>query len=99
MTSFEKKVYNTIKQIPKGKVSTYKQVAKAINSPNSSRAIGNALNKNPFAPEVPCHRVVKSNGKLGGYANGIKKKKSLLRKEGIKIKNNKVDLDKFLFLY
>lgn len=99
MTEFERKVYKIIKQIPEGKVFTYKQIAKAINHPGSSRAVGNALNKNPFAPEVPCHRIVRSDGKLGGYANGTKKKKSLLRKEGIEIKNNKVNLDKFLFLY
>lgn len=99
MTSFEEKVYKAVKKIPKGRVSTYKQTAEVVNKPGSYRAVGSALNKNPFAPEVPCHRVVKSNGKIGGYAKGSEKKKSLLKKEGIEVKNDKVNLDKFLFLY
>ena len=82
-TKFQLKVWKYLKTIPKGKVKTYKQVAKAINSPKSARAVANACANNPYAPEVPCHRVIRSDGKLGGYsgAGGIKKKAKLLRGE------------------
>ncbi len=71
-------------KIPKGSVKTYKQVAIAINSPKSARAVANACGKNPYAPTVPCHRVVRSNGSLGGFsaAGGTRVKKKLLKKEG-----------------
>ena len=71
-------------KIPKGKVKTYKQVALGINRPRSARAVANACGKNPYAPKVPCHRVIRSDGSLGGYSGsgGIKTKKSLLKKEG-----------------
>ncbi|MCK5107770.1 MAG: MGMT family protein, partial [Nanoarchaeota archaeon] len=68
-TEFENRVYSLCKKIPRGKVSTYGEIAKALNS-KCARAVGNALNKNPYAPKVPCHRVVKSNGKVGGFATG-----------------------------
>lgn len=89
ITNFESKVYSLITRIPKGKVSTYKEVANKI-SKKSYRAVGNALNKNPFAPRVPCHRIVKSNGELGGFASGSMNKKKILEKEGLIIKNNKI---------
>lgn len=82
-TEFEKKVYNAVSGIPKGEVRSYKWVAKAVGSPKAARAVGNALNKNPYAPIVPCHRVVKSDGSIGGFSKGIKLKKRLLRREGI----------------
>jgi len=63
------------------------------------RAVGNAMNKNPYAPEVPCHRVIKSNGFVGGFASGPKKKIQMLKKEGIEIKNNKIDLKKYLYKF
>ena len=71
-------------KIPKGKVKSYKQVALGINRPRSSRAVANACGKNPYAPKVPCHRVIRSDGSLGGYSGsgGIKTKKKLLKKEG-----------------
>ena len=71
-------------KIPKGSVKTYKQVAIAINSPKSARAVANACGKNPYAPTVPCHRVVRSNGSLGGFSapGGTRVKKKLLEKEG-----------------
>lgn len=97
--SFNQKVWNACKRIPKGKVSTYGEIAKAIKNKDSSRAVGNALNKNPFAPIVPCHRVVQSNGSIGGFASGAGKKIKLLKKEGIEIKNNKIDLNKYLFKF
>lgn len=83
VTSFQKLVYDYIRKIPAGETMTYKQVAAGIGRPRAYRAVGNALNKNPFAPEVPCHRVVKSDGSLGGFASGSSKKKSLLKKEGV----------------
>ena len=95
---FHKKVYELCRKIPKGKVSTYKLVAEALNS-KAYRLVGQALNKNPYAPEVPCHRVITSNGNLGGFASGIKNKIKLLRQEGIEIKNNKINLKKFLFKF
>ena len=71
-------------KIPKGKVKTYKQVAKAINMPKSARAVANACGKNPYSPKVPCHRVIRSDGSIGGYSGpgGLKTKKKLLKKEG-----------------
>ena len=84
-TDFERKVWRFISTIPKGKVLTYKQVAIGIEKPKSSRAVANACAKNPYAPNVPCHRVVRSDGKLGGYSGkgGIKTKKKLLKEEGV----------------
>jgi len=87
---FSKKVYGLCKKIPKGRVSTYKEIAEALNC-KAYRAVGNALNKNPYAPIVPCHRVINSNGFIGGFASGTKNKIVLLKKEGIKIKNGKVE--------
>ena len=81
LTLFQKKVYNFVKAIPKGKTATYKEVALGIGYPKAYRAVGNALNKNPFAPVVPCHRVIKSDGKPGGFAWGTRKKLQLLRGE------------------
>ena len=83
-TKFQLKVWKFLKTIPRGEVKTYKQVAQGINSPKSARAVANACGKNPYAPEVPCHRVIRSDGKLGGFSasGGIKAKKKLLKKEG-----------------
>ena len=94
---FNERVYVITKQIPKGNVATYGGIAKALNM-KSYRAVGNALHVNPYAPIVPCHRVVKSNGELGGFASGSAKKIRLLESEGIKVKNKKImDFDKVLF--
>lgn len=76
-------VYNMLLTIPKGKVSTYGDLAKALGNPTASRYIGRILGKNPNPIKVPCHRVVMSNGKIGGYALGIQKKKELLQNEGV----------------
>ena len=86
-TKFQQKVWNYLKTIPKGKVKTYKQVAIGIKSPNSARAVANACAKNPYAPKIPCHRVIRSDGGLGGYSErgGIKKKLQLLRSESFDI--------------
>lgn len=81
ITDFQKRVYEAVSRIPKGSVMTYKEVAHMIGSPRAYRAVGNALNKNPFAPKVPCHRVIKSNGQVGGFALGPKRKIEMLKKE------------------
>ena len=84
-TKFQKKVWNYLKTIRKGTVKSYKQVALAINRPKSARAVANAVGKNPFAPKIPCHRVIRSDGSLGGYSGkgGVKTKKLMLKREGI----------------
>ena len=86
-TKFQKKVWNYIKKIPKGQVKTYKEVAIAIKTPKSARAVANACAKNPYAPKIPCHRVVRSDGSLGGYSGrgGINEKLRLLRSEKVVI--------------
>ena len=86
-TKFQIKVWNYLKKIPKGKVKTYKQIAKAIGMPKAARAVANACGKNPYAPKIPCHRVIRSDGGLGGYSGrgGIKQKLKLLRSEKIAI--------------
>ena len=83
-TQFQLKVWAYLKKIPKGKLKTYTQVAKAIGKPKAVRAVANAIGKNPFPPKIPCHRVIRSDGKLGGYSakGGIKTKKKLLKNEG-----------------
>ena len=82
LTDFRKDVYAVVACIPRGTVLTYAQVACLIGRPSAVRAVGNALNKNPFAPQVPCHRVVRSDGSVGGFASGSRRKLALLRKEG-----------------
>tara|TARA_B100000989_G_scaffold248142_1_gene195531 strand:+ start:49 stop:318 length:270 start_codon:yes stop_codon:yes gene_type:complete len=86
-TKFQLKVWNFLKIIPKGTVKTYKEIAIAIKRPKSARAVANACRKNPYAPKIPCHRVIRSDGGLGGYSGkgGIKKKLSLLRSEKVDI--------------
>jgi methylated-DNA-[protein]-cysteine S-methyltransferase len=89
LTDFEKKVLIETFKIPKGQVKTYKEIGDAIGS-KAYRAVGNALNKNPIAIAIPCHRVVGSNMDLTGFRGGISVKKQMLINEGIKIKNNKI---------
>lgn len=90
LTLFQKKVYKILQKIPKGKVTTYKSLAAGIGNPKAYRAVGNAIRKNPKLKTIPCHRVVKEDGSIGGYILGKKKKISFLKKEGIKIFKNKV---------
>lgn len=91
ITPFQQQVYTLLKQVPKGKVTTYKEIGKAMKGKGQIyRAVGNALNKNPFAPQVPCHRVVAADGSLGGFAHGPKAKIQLLEKEGVSVSNGKV---------
>ena len=86
-TKFQLQVWNYLKNIPKGSVKTYKQVAIAINKPKSARAVANACAKNPYAPNIPCHRVIRSDGGLGGYSGrgGVDQKLKLLRSEKVDI--------------
>jgi|TARA_B100001971_G_C18068306_1_gene471673 methylated-DNA-[protein]-cysteine S-methyltransferase len=96
--SFSEKVYNLTKKIPAGKVSTYRNIANKLNT-KAYQAVGNAMNKNPNAPSTPCHRVINSNGNLGGFASGLKNKIKLLKQEGIEIKDNKINLKKFEYKF
>ena len=86
-TKFQLKVWKFLISIPKGSVKTYKQVAIAIKSPKSARAVANACAKNPYAPKIPCHRVIRSDGGLGGYSGkgGVRQKLKLLRSEKVPI--------------
>jgi len=90
-TDFQKRVFSAVKKIPKGKVMSYKEVARLAGSPRAWRAVGNVLNKSAnWRAKIPCHRVIRSDGKIGGYKKGAKKKIALLKKEGVVIKNKRV---------
>ena len=98
--TFADRVYEQLKKVPKGKVTTYKNLAEQLGS-KAYRAVGSALKNNPYAPVVPCHRVVRTDGKVGGFMGKISgeevaKKIVLLRNEGVEILGGKVDLKKFL---
>ena len=86
-TLFQNRVWNELKKIPKGEIRTYKEIAIAIGKPNSARAVANACGKNPRPIEIPCHRVIRSDGNLGGYSGkgGPSMKRKLLKKEGISL--------------
>jgi len=86
---FKERVLEIVKKISKGKTMSYKELAKLAGCPRAWRAVGNVLSKNKD-PKIPCHRVIRSDGKVGGYNQGIEKKIALLKKEGLKIKNEKV---------
>ena len=88
--NLEQKVYRKLLEVPRGKVTTYSELAKAVGLKNGQRVIGRIMNKNPYPVVIPCHRVVLSNKKVGGYAWGEKVKSKMLAKEGIKIKKGKI---------
>ncbi|MDP2666078.1 MAG: MGMT family protein [Candidatus Diapherotrites archaeon] len=93
---FHKRVWIALLRIPKGKVVTYQTLARMAGNPLAPRAVGNACNRNPFAPHVPCHRVVAADGGLGGYDLGVRKKKQLLRRENIQVDaRGHIDLSRF----
>ncbi|MEM2936516.1 MAG: MGMT family protein [Candidatus Bathyarchaeia archaeon] len=94
LTEFERSVLVATFEIPRGRVTTYKHIAEKVGRPRAYRAVGNALHRNPLAPIIPCHRVVKSDGSLGGYGGGAEAKRRLLEEEGIQIRNGKVKLNK-----
>lgn len=93
--TFSQKVFELTKNIPRGKVTTYGEIARALNKPKAGRAVGSVLNKN-INPAVPCHRVIKSNGYAGGYIKGASQKTLILRKEGVRVnKHGIIDLRKY----
>jgi len=94
LSFFQKKVLSAVCEIPPGKVKSYKWVAKKINYPNSSRGVGRALSKNPFPFIIPCHRVVRSDYRLGGFMFGTRVKKKLLVNEGLTVKKEVVIIPK-----
>ncbi|MFT4311695.1 MAG: MGMT family protein [Candidatus Woesearchaeota archaeon] len=97
--SFQKDVLVLVDQIPKGRVVTYKQLAHMLGS-RAYRFVGQCVKKNPHLGKVPCHRVVCSDGSLGGYVLGVDQKKKLLESEGIVfLKNGKIDLDVYEFMF
>ncbi len=88
LTSFQLQVLLEISKIPKGQTRTYKQIANAIGRPNSFRAVGSACGKNPILLTIPCHRVIRQNGHLGGYAKGHDQKRLLLEQEDYVVSKN-----------
>ena|SRR3989344_4746049 len=102
MKLFNEKCYEILRKVSKGKVTTYGAIARKLKT-KAYRAVGNAMNKNSCGflsgGNVPCHRVVGSDGSLTGFAHGLKKKAEMLKKEGIKIKNGKIDLRKYGFKF
>ena len=99
--NFDEKVWQLMKKIPRGRITTYKIIAKKLNS-KAYRAVGQACKRNENAPQIPCHRVVNSSGLVGYYSavGGMKRKSELLSKEGIKIKNNKIEnFEKVLYKF
>ena len=93
-TEFERAVLVATFKIPKGKVSTYKRIAEKIGRPRAYRAVGTALHKNPLAPIVPCHRVVRSDGGFGGEKKQAESRRNVLEKEGILIENGRVKISR-----
>lgn len=95
LSDFRKRVYTVTAMIPKGYVATYRQIAEALGSSKYARAVGNALHANPFPSEqVPCHRVIRSDGVVGGYARGTQLKTQMLQSEGVEIKDGRINLGK-----
>jgi methylated-DNA-[protein]-cysteine S-methyltransferase len=94
---FGDKCYKILKQVPRGSVITYKAIAEKIGG-KAYRAVGSAMNKN-MRKDVPCHRVVNSDGRVGGFARGVREKIRLLRKDGIEVKNGRVDLKRYGYYF
>ena len=96
--SFNEKVWSVTVKVPKGKVSTYSEIARYMDC-KAYRAVGQALSRNPFAPDIPCHRIVSSDGSLTGYSSdsGLEEKEQLLVGEGVTVQRGKVDLNKYMF--
>lgn len=95
--TFSERVYDVVRRIPCGSVMTYAQVARLAGAPGAARAVGNALNKNPELVAMPCHRVVRSQGQVGGYVHGTADKIRLLTAEGITINHDRIDLSVYLY--
>ena len=102
-SDFAESVYKLCRKVPSGKVTTYKEIAGKLKT-KSYRAVGQALRCNPYAPIIPCHRVISNSGSIGGFkgktkGNEIQEKMKLLEKERVKIINGKIDLEKYLFKF
>jgi len=98
--NLEQKIYKKLLEVPKGKITTYGELAKAVGLKNGQRVVGKIMNKNPYPVIIPCHRVIMSTGKIGGYAFGEHIKIKLLNDEGIKIKNGKIlDLENRVYRF
>jgi len=98
--NLEQKIYKKLLEVPKGKITTYGELAKAVGLKNGQRVVGKIMNKNPYPVIIPCHRVVMSTGKIGGYALGENIKTKLLNDEGIQIKNGKIlDLENRVYRF
>ena len=96
----QQKIFKKLLEVPKGKITTYGELAKAVGLKNGQRAVGKIMNKNPYPVIIPCHRVVMSTGKIGGYAYGEHVKIKMLNDEGIKIENGKIiDLKNTLYRF
>ena len=93
----KEKIYKKLLQVPSGKITTYGELSRSIGLENGQRIVGQIMKKNPFPVIIPCHRVVKSNGSIGGYALGVNIKQNMLLKEGINVKNNKIENFENLF--
>lgn len=103
MKTFNERVYEKLKKVPKGKVVTYKTLAESVGS-KAYRAAGNAMRDNMDAPLIPCHRVISNSGYIGGFCGKTKGKKikekiELLKKEGVVVRNNKIDLKRYLYRF
>ena len=88
--NLQQKIYKKLLEVPKGQITTYGELAKAVGLKNGQRAVGKIMNKNPYPVIIPCHRVIMSTGKIGGYAYGEHVKIKMLNDEGIKIENGKI---------
>jgi methylated-DNA-[protein]-cysteine S-methyltransferase len=98
--NLEEKIYKKLLQVPKGQITTYGELAKAVGLKNGQRAVGRIMNKNPYPVIIPCHRVVMSSRKVGGYAYGENVKTKMLNDEGIKIENGKIlDWEKTVYKF
>ena len=98
--NLDEKIYKKLLQVPKGQITTYGELAKAVGLKNGQRAVGKMMNKNPYPVIIPCHRVVMSTGKIGGYAYGENVKIKMLNDEGIEIQNGKIiDLKNKIYLF
>jgi len=98
--NLEQRIYKKLLEVPKGQITTYGELAKAVGLKNGQRTVGKIMNKNPYPVIIPCHRVVMSTGKIGGYAYGENVKTKLLNDEGIQIKNGKIiDLENKVYRF
>lgn len=98
--NLEQMIYKKLLQVPRGKITTYGELSKAVGLRNGQRVVGRIMNKNPYPVIIPCHRVVNSNGQIGGYAYGPDVKTNMLNKEGIEIQNGKIlDFEKIIYKF